>query len=835
MAKLRLVGAALLVACAGTPVLAQNPTDRETTGRAVRVSQPPVIDGRDDDAAWKVAPPMTGFRQFDPGEDVDPSFRTETRVVYDDVYLYVLVRAYDPHPDSIVSLLSRRDVKTASDQIKVMIDAFHDQRTGLEFEINPAGVKLDYAIYSDLTEDITWDGVWDGAAQIDAKGWVAEFRIPFSQLRFHASDVNEFGFGVWREIARLSERDAWPVYRRSVSTLASQLGTLRGISGIAPARRLELLPYVVAKNASEATSTGFRAVDKGSAGLDVKAGITPSIRLDATVNPDFGQVEADPAVLNLSAFEIRFPELRPFFQEGAGLYTCGGVCESLFYTRRIGRAPQLASLASDPAFTSITGAAKVTGRFADGTQFGVVDAVTQRMEGGLGTTIEPQTNYFVARGVRELDAGRTQYGVMLTDVRRQLDSASAPALRSSATTALAQGYTRFAGDAWMLSGYGGVTHVEGSAQSIALTQLGSVHYYQRPDGDERFDSTRTSLDGATFGAELAKVSGWIRSDSYLHWTGPGFESNDAGFITLVNDVVARQEIDFLQLTPGKFFRSSSGFLSYESHWTTGGLPSARIAQLYVAATQLDYWGAALTLTGTDLGGVNCVSCSRGGPALRQSAKNGMRIDLIPDPTLPILPQFAFRAGVSDEGRSMYRGFDAGGSMRVASRFSASAVVSFDHVVNDQQWIGNYGSQFSDTTHYTFARLDQDILSLTVSGNWTFTPTLSFQLYGQPYLSEGTYSQWRELNDPRAPTYAGRFSPYGNGAPLNGFQYTQFNSDAVLRWEYRPGSVLFLVWQQGRTQNVVNNDSFAGPSTLDNTFTAHPSNTFLVKLSYWINP
>ncbi len=832
---LRFARIALFVGLTASRVPAQIPTDSETTGRAVRVSQPPVIDGRDDDAAWKAAPPMKGFRQFDPGENLDPSFRTETRVVYDDRYLYVMVRAFDPHPDSIVSLLSRRDVKTASDQIKIMIDGFHDQRTGVEFVINPAGVKLDYAIYNDITEDITWDGVWDAASQIDEKGWVAEFRIPFSQLRFHAGEINEFGFGVWREIARLSERDSWPAYRRSVSTLASQLGTLTGIGAVTPGGRLELLPYVVAKNASEPTGSGFRAVDKGSAGLDLKAGLTPSIRLDATVNPDFGQVEADPAVLNLSAFEIRFPELRPFFQEGAGLYSCGGICESLFYTRRIGRAPQLPTLASDPAFTSITGAAKVTGRFADGSQFGLVDAVTQRMEGGLGTTIEPQTNYLVARAVRERDSGRSQFGLMLTDVRRQLDSAGARSLRKSATTALAQGYTRFAHDAWKLSGYGGVTHVEGSAHAIELTQLGSVHYYQRPDGDGHFDSTRTALNGATFGAELAKISGWLRSDSYFHWTGPGFESNDAGFITLVNDAVARQEIDFLQLTPGKFLRSSSGFLSYESHWTTGGLPSARVAQLYTAATLLDYWGAALTLTGTDLGGVNCVSCSRGGPALRQSAKNGLRIDLIPDPTLAILPQFAFRAGVSDEGRSMYRGFDAGGSMRVASRFSASLVISFDHVVNDQQWIGNYGSPFSDTTHFTFARLDQDILSMTLRGNWTFTPALSFQLYGQPYLSAGTYSQWRQLDAPRATSYADRFSVYGTGSGLNGFQYTQFNSDAVLRWEYRPGSVLFLVWQQGRAQNVLNNSSFAGPSALDDTFNAHPNNTFLVKLSYWINP
>jgi hypothetical protein len=423
---------------------------------------------------------------------------------------------------------------------------------------------------------------------------------------------------------------------------------------------------------------------------------------------------------------------------------------------------------------------------------------------------------------------------MLTDVRRQLDSAAAGSLRSSATAALAQGYTRFGHDAWKLSAYGAVTHVEGSTSAISLTQLGSVHYYQRPDGDQRFDSTRTTLDGEEFGVDLAKISGWVRSASYFHWTGPGIESNDAGFITSVNDETARQEFDFLQLTPNRMLRSFTGLVSYESHWTTGGLPSARIAQMQGSATLLNYWGATLTLTGTDLGGVNCVSCARGGPSLRQSPKSGMRIDLIPDPTLAVLPQAAFRAGVSDEGRSMYRGFDAGGSLRVASRFSASFVFSFDHVINDQQWVGNFGALLSDTTHFTFARLDQDILSMTARGNWTFTPALSFQLYAQPYVAAGTYRQWRQLLAPHAESYEDRFTAYASGAP-NGFDFTQFNSNAVLRWEYRPGSVLFLVWQQGRTQNVVNNNAFDGPTDVSGMFGAHPNNTFLVKLSYWISP
>jgi hypothetical protein len=284
---------------------------RRAAGNAGRAVKAPIIDGREDDDVWKLAAPITGFRQFDPGEDLDATFRTEFKVAYDDRYLYVLVRAFDPHPDSIISLLSRRDVKTPSDQLKIIIDAFHDGRTGVEMAVNPAGVKRDFSIYSDVIEDPSWDGVWDVGVRVDSLGWVAEFRVPFSQLRFNSADVHEFGFGVWRDIARLNERDAWPAYRMSSSTLISQLGTVQGIRGIAPARRLELLPYMVSKSVPDRVTPGAANRNEIAGGLDVKAGLTPNVTVDATINPDFGQVEADPAVLNLSAFEIAFPEQRP--------------------------------------------------------------------------------------------------------------------------------------------------------------------------------------------------------------------------------------------------------------------------------------------------------------------------------------------------------------------------------------------------------------------------------------------------------------------------------------------------------------------------------------------
>ena len=822
--------AALLAAA---PALAQNP-DRLTTGRAVRAERAPVIDGRADDAAWVAAPPMTEFRQFEPGENLPTTFRTEARVVYDDRFLYVLVRAFDPHPDSLDKLLSRRDVKTASDQIKIIIDAYKDRRTGVEMAINPAGVKRDYSIYSDVVEDGTWDGVWHAAARIDSLGWVAEFAVPFSQLRFSDKDVHEFGFGVWRDVTRLNQRDAWPAYRPSSRTLMSQLGTITGIENIASPTRVELLPYAVAKSVPSTSPTSRANKSQVTGGLDLKAGVGPNITVDATVNPDFGQVEADPAVLNLSAFEIRFDERRPFFQEGAGLYRCGGPCEGVFYTRRIGRTPQLRSSAADPAFTRILGAAKITGRFSNGLSLGVVNAVTERVTGAAGTTIEPLTNYLVLRGVRELRAGRTQFGAQLADVRRNLDDATAPLLRRSATTGLAQGYTRFARDKWELMGYAGANRVDGSARAIAFTQRSSVHYWQRPDHERDYDSTRTSMGGWVTSVGLKQLGGRMRYENNARYASAGLELNDLGFVTLVNDASFRQALDFRSIAPGALFRSHFSTTSFESHWTTGGLLAAQSFLLHSSASLHNNWGGAFTASLTDIGGTHCVSCARGGPALRQSLKQNARVDLVGDPRPPVVPRAAFRVGKSDGGRSWYRGIDAGVDGRLASRFSASVVAGYDHIVNDQQWAGNFGALLSDTTHYTFARLDQNILSITMRANWTATPTLSLQVYGQPFVSTGAYANWRELASPRASSYDARFRAFRTSTPA-GFNVKQFNSNAVLRWEYRPASTLFLVWQQGRLQRDRNPGTFEASRDVGDLFATRPENTILLKASWWFDP
>jgi hypothetical protein len=825
----------LLTLCAPVGVQATPPVPpgAPATAQASRAVRAPVLDGRDDEAVWADASVIDGFRQFAPAEDAPTAFRTTTRVVYDDRNVYVFVRMYDPHPDSIVSLLSRRDVRTNSDQIKIIFDAYLDRRTGVELMVNPAGVQRDAAIHSDFMEDMSWDGVWDVSTKIDSLGWTAEFRVPFSQLRFNKAEEHSFGFGVWRDIPRINQRDSWPVYRTSRQALASQLGTLSGFRGIGGGHRIELLPYTVTRNITERTATGWNHPQKITAGADVKIGLGSALTATATVNPDFGQVEVDPAILNLSAFEVRFDERRPFFLEGNALFRCNGPCEGLFYTRRIGRTPQLRAAPTDPAFTTILGAAKVTGRIGRGVSLGISEAVTRREVGVRGTTIEPQTNYFAGRLVKEMRDGRSQFGIMVTDTRRALDSVTSPVLRRNATVLLAQGFHRFARDRWEVSGYTGRIGVTGSARAIALTQRNSVHLYQRPDHEERYDSTRTSLGGGVFSASIQKLGGSLRWSSTGRYAGAGMEANDLGFVILVNDVSLRHQASLQSMRPTKLYRRFFGFLSNETHWTTGGTQNGASVTLHGSAELQNFWSSAVTLTTFDLGGARCVACARGGPALRQSPERLASFFIGGDQRRPVTPNISLSASRGDDGNSSGRGVSVGTDVRLASRFSMSVNAGWDARTDDQQWIANYGATFSDTTHYTFARLAQNTVTLTARANWTATPTLSLQVYAQPFISSGSFTNWREIRNASAREYDARYTPYGNGRRPEGFNVRQFNSNAVVRWEYRPGSTLFFVWQQGRDSREANGEFRAARDYRD-LFRAHPDNTLLIKASYWFN-
>ena len=823
------------------------PAGTATTAVALRAPQPLLIDGKDLDEVWREAPAIMAFREFSPREDGDPRFPTEAKVAYDEHNFYVFIRAFDPHPDSILKLLARRDVRAATDQLKIMIDSYHDRRSGFEFAVNPAGVKRDYAIYNDRQEDDAWDAVWDVATQVDSLGWTAEFRIPLSQLRYVPRATNTFGFAVWRDIQRYSERVSWPLYRNSQAGISSQLGDLTGLEGLPSPRRPEVTPYLVTKNVSVATGSGFERSQKLTGGGDVKYGITPNLTLDATVNPDFGQVEADPAVLNLTAFETFFQERRPFFVQGAGIFrfdvNCNAVndCstgEGLFYSRRIGRSPQLPDYgdAGSPSATTIYGAAKLTGRLGGGQTVGVLDAVTGREAGPQDRTLEPATNYAVVRLQQDLRNGESGVGVMVTAVNRSLDQWADDSLHRNAYVGAVDFRHRFFGRRYQVSGSFDLSRVAGTPSAITATQRDPVHYYQRPDA-RRLDITRTSLAGDAEELSFSKVGGGItRFETSYQRRSPGFEVNDVGFLRRADQQSWSTWFALQSQRPSSFYQTAFWNFNWWQYWTAAGLPLERAANTNVHVRLHNHWWVHAGGTLGQLGTTFCDRCARGGPAVRLDPYIAPWIGFEGDDRHRLVPFLWINYWRGDVGRSDNLSVEPELVLRLASRFSTSFSLSASRNRNDTQWFRNI-TDTAGVTHYTFARLHQRTASLTWRVDYTATPDLTVQLYAQPFVSKGTYSNVVELANTRAPEYADRWQPYADTAVANnpgGLNFKQFRSNVVLRWEYRPGSTLFVVWTQGRDDSVprMGTRSFAGD--FRDLFNLHPDNTLLIKASYWLN-
>ncbi|MEO8200750.1 MAG: DUF5916 domain-containing protein [Gemmatimonadota bacterium] len=817
------------------------------TVHAVSAPKAPVLDGLDDDEVWKTAAPITQFLEARPAEGAEPKFRTEGRVAYDSRNLYVFVRAYDPHPDSIVRLLSRRDDQTESDQMIVMIDSYHDKRTGYEFVVNPAGVKADYAIYNDGNEDGAWDAVWDVATQVDSLGWTAEYRIPFSQLRFAPGPNVTFGFLLWRNIQRFTSQVTWPLYRPSTSGFVSQFGELTGLEGLAAPRRAEIAPYVLTRNEPRATSAGFERNQALSVGGDAKYAVASNLTLNATINPDFGQVEADPAQLNLSAFETFFSERRPFFVEGAGVFDFRVNCfvvvdcqtgEALFYSRRIGRSPELAGLygdASSPTSTKILGAAKLTGRLAGGLSVGFLDAVTDRV-GGVGeTTIEPGTNYAVLRANQDYAGGNGSVGFMLTSVNRSIDQWTDDFMHRSAYTGGLDARRRFG--RFEVSGSLMGSRVSGTRTAIAQTQQDPVHYFQRPDDDLAFDSTRTSLSGYTTELRFAKVGGQrtVFETGYGRRSA-GFEINDLGFLQRADIQTWTNWFALRFRKPNQVFQQLNWNFNWWQYWTIEGLPLERSFNTNVHTQLNNRWWFHMGGT-LGIGQTFCDrNCTRGGPAVKVdhffSPWGGIQMDS----RQAIVPALWVNYSRSDGGRSRYLNLNPSLNVKVSSKFSTNMSVNITKNRDDSKWFRNVTDSVG-VTHFTFAHLEQKELGITWRFNYTFTPGASLQVYANPFVSKGTYSNIREVANPRADSYADRFQPFLDptvAANPGGFNFTQFRSNVVFRWEYRPGSTLFLVWSQGR-QGIApleGHRSFRGD--LGDLFGQRADDVFLVKVSYWLN-
>ncbi len=816
-----------------------------TRATAVRASQSPVVDGRDDDDVWRSATAITDFVEFEPNEGKAPRFRTEARVAYDHRNFYVFVRAYDDEPHKITRLLARRDVRPPTDQIKIIIDSYFDKRSGYEFAVSPSGVKRDFLVSNDGQEDQAWDGVWDVATTVDSLGWTAEFRIPLSQLRYASAPTHTFGFGVWRDIERYKERVSWPVYKRTAPGLMSQIGELHGIAGLSAPRRLEVSPYVVTTNVTVADGGDFTHEQRLSGGADFKYGLTSNLTLDGTINPDFGQVEADPAVLNLGAFETFFQERRPFFLEGAGLFRFSVNCfavndcgrDMLFYSRRIGRAPQLGGVYRDDAnatTTTIVGAGKLTGRLPSGLSLGVLDAHTEPEEDPSGRTIEPATNYAVVRANQDLRDGETGIGAIGTFVHRSNDRWTEDFLRSSAVVGGVELRHRFLNRRFQLNAQLIGSRVTGTEDAIAATQRSSVHGYQRPDGAERFDPARTALSGSSQQVRFGKVGGgMLRFETSYQRMSAGFEANDVGFLGRADKQTQATWAQLAFNKPTRLFRRAFWNFNEWLEWTAAGLSLDRAVNTNLHAELPNTWWVHGGITVGGLGDTYCDRCARGGPALRTDNSVSAWGGVEPDYRRMLRPSVWFNYFGGDGGRSEYVSVSPSLGVRMSGNVNLSMGANIERNRDDRQWYDNITDD-EGVTHYTFAHLSQRTLSLTSRIDYTASPTLTFQLYAQPFITKGTYSNLRELADPRAEAYDARYQPYTAISDAGGFNVKQFRSNLVARWEYRPGSAVFVVWQQGRGGVEDGQGTRSWRGELDELFRLHPDNTFLIKFSYWLD-
>jgi hypothetical protein len=620
---------------------------------------------------------------------------------------------------------------------------------------------------------------------------------------------------------------------------------LEGIAGISSPRRLEVTPYSVAKNVSRQTNPStYDRVQHGTAGADVKYGVTPNLMLDATVNPDFGQVEADPAVLNLSAFETFFQEKRPFFVEGTGLYSfdvncnivnCSG--EGLFYSRRIGRRPQVGSYSGvgSPTATPILGAGKLTGRFPGGLSIGVLEAVTQRVEGTQDRTMEPTTSYSVVRAQQEFRGGGTTVGAIATGVNRSLDQWTNQRLRRSAYIGGADFRHKLRGGQYEISGSAMMSRVTGEASVIDATQLDPVHYFQQPDAGLPYDPTRTSLTGDAQEVHIGKFGGGItRFQSSYQRRSPGFEINDVGFLRR-SDQQSHATWFALQFRkPTKMYRTFQMNFNEWNDWTTSGMMTETGVNTNWHMNLQNNWWLHVGGTVNGMAGSMCDRCSRGGPSVGRSPFVSPWFGFNWDDRSRVAPYMFVNLGRGDDGNSRYLNYSPGVDIRPTSAVQMSVGVDLTSQDDDTQWFGNFFDPAG--AHYTFAHLKQETFSFNARMSYTMTPTLTLQFYAQPFMTKGTYSDIRELSaTPRADEYDQRYQPFTPpGGTTTRFNFKQLRSNTVLRWEYRPGSTMFVVWTQGREGfHTLPNDK-TWKQEYDDLFRLHPDNTFLVKVAYWLS-
>ncbi len=864
--------------------------------RAAARTGPITVDGRLDEAAWQAATPITGFPHTQPTEGAAATQRTEVRILFDNDAVYVGARMHDSLGRAGVRApLARRDQlldseQLTTDKIAILFDSYHTHQDQAWFEVNPAGVKGEA-----FNGDASFDPVWEASSSIDSLGWSAEMRIPLTQLHFSRDSVQTWGFQIWRYVDRLNEQDMWSFWKRNEAGGPAFFGHLEGLRLTARSRQIELVPYAVTRaeykyaNPLDPFHASSARAIRG--GLDAKVLLTSNLTLDATVNPDFGQVEVDPATVNLSAFETFFEEKRPFFVAGQNAFDYGSFncmfCDNvsnlgLFYTRRIGRAPQLNGYVDNvstfddvPENTQILGAAKVTGR-TNGFTVGLLDAVTNRESARFRTSaapnaptfsraVEPQSNYFVGRVKRDFREGASSFGGIVTSTLRRLDdSLLTNRLRSRANVAgLDLNHSWSHRDYSVLAQFA-VSDVAGSDSAIGRTQQSSAHYFQRIDRrvtsdglfDVTYDQSRTSLRGYGLYARLAKDNGNWLWETAQNWRSPGFEVNDLAYLNRADYKWMIANVARQWTTPIGPFRSVNIIGGAQIQYNFDGDVNDKEQHYGAFAKLKNYWGVNafyIHHPSTLDDGI-----TRGGPVVMRTGYDFYSTQLSTDQRKTTV--FSIRA---DYGHGVNAPTDIVRlSPSIAIKPATNVFVSLSPAFSDDQDPAQYVRTVTDPaatafggSRYVFALLHQRTVAVDTRLNITFNPDLTLELFAQPFIASGAYTSFRQFARPRTldkqvygqdagtiayapasatytidPDGAGAAAPFTIANP--DFTVRSLRGNAVVRWQYRPGSTVFLVWTQERNgsdaggQFDVHNQSSA-------IFRDRPVNIFLVKVNYWL--
>ncbi len=837
---------------------------------------PPVIDGKFDDGCWKHIEWGGDFTQFEPYEDSLPSQKTTFAILYDDNNLYVAIKAYDTEPNKINKQLSRRD-DDDGDWAGIIIDSYEDKLTGFSFCVTAAGSKVDVIFTNDNNTDDSWDPIWYVKTTTDAEGWNAEMRIPLSQLRFTKKDSYEWGVDIARFIYRKNELSLWKPLHKSANKTVSDFGTLGGINNISPKKDVELFPFALGKltysEKEEGNPYATGKDQKFSAGLDGKISITNDLTLNMTVNPDFGQVESDPSLVNLSAFESFLPEKRPFFIEGRNIFKFGmtsgdgdGASTGMFYSRRIGRPPHFSpdlndnEYAQTPDNTTILGAFKLSGKTRKGTSIGILESFTQKENAyvtkeGVESKypVEPFTNYIVARVEQDIDKGNTVVGGIFTSTNRNIDDENFITLPKAAYTGGLNMTHYWDNKNYFFTVKGIFSSIYGSKESITELQTNSTHNFQRPDATHlEVDSSLTSLTGHGGTLEIGKFGGGhFRMLSWITWSSPKLDFNDLGFMQQSDNIQQVAWFGYNEWQPKHFYNSYNVGGDFYTVWNFAGQNVAKGLEVNGNLQFKNYYSI---YTGFNLQG-NSLSAYdlRGGPMLKTPPGFNYRIGIESDERKKLSMELFLMKRWSEYDNSTMSLVEYSLTYKPVNTVSISLSPGYDVSEDNLQYVTTIEGDAPD--NYIMAHLHSEQFSLSARVNVGITPDMSIQYYAQPFYFAGDYTNFKTITNSTAPDYYDRFHEYtteeiqldsenniynvdtdGNGTDFSfdnpNFHFLQFRSNLVYRWEYKPGSVFFLVWSQGRTTDG-SEGAFMFNEYSKELRAAPAQNDFLIKISYAI--